>query len=71
MIMKVYIIWLTAVIAWNFMVPRATPLEDVVVAVLLSLMSMFLKKNFKSFRICWTDENVFCQTLNSFILLQS
>ena len=46
--MKVYIIWLTTVIAWNFMVPRATPLEDVVVAVLLSLMSMFLKKNFKS-----------------------
>ena len=44
MIMKVYIIWLTAVIAWNFMVPRATPLEDVVVAVLLSLMSIFLKK---------------------------
>tara|TARA_B100000686_G_C15998337_1_gene575417 strand:+ start:52 stop:192 length:141 start_codon:yes stop_codon:yes gene_type:complete len=45
--MKIYIIWLAGVILWNFGYPQATPLEDVVVAVLLSFISMGLKKYFK------------------------
>jgi len=46
-IMKVYIIWLLGVIAWNFLVPGASPIEDVIVAVLLSFLSIGLKKIFK------------------------
>ena len=42
--MKVYIIWLIAVIAWNFGVPNATPIEDVIVAIILSFLSIGLKK---------------------------
>ena len=42
--MKVYIIWLIGVILWNFGVPNATPIEDVIVAVILSILSMCLKK---------------------------
>ena len=45
--MKVYIIWLLGVIVWNFLVPGATPIEDVIVAVLLSFLSIGLKKVFK------------------------
>ena len=45
--MKVYIIWIIAVIAWNFGVPSAAPIEDVAVAVLLSLLSLILKKYIK------------------------
>ena len=45
--MKVYIIWLTGVILWNFGVPDATPIEDVLIAVLLSIMSLSLKKFLK------------------------
>jgi len=45
--MKVYIIWLLGVIAWNFLVPGAAPIEDVIVAVLLSFLSISLKKVFK------------------------
>ena len=45
--MKVYIIWLLGVIAWNFLVPGAAPIEDVTVAVLLSFLSVGLKKVFK------------------------
>ena len=45
--MKIYIIWLAGVILCNFGYPQATPLEDVVVAVLLSFISMGLKKYFK------------------------
>ncbi len=42
--MKVYIIWLIGVILWNYSVPDATPTEDVIVAIVLSFMSMGLKK---------------------------
>ena len=42
--MKVYIIWLIGVILWNFGFPNATPTEDVIVAIILSFMSMGLKK---------------------------
>ena len=45
--MKVYIIWLIGVIAWNFGVPNAVPIEDVVVAILLSFLSLGLKKYIK------------------------
>ena len=33
--MKIYIIWLIGVIIWNFGVPDASPIEDVVVAIIL------------------------------------
>ena len=42
--MKIYIIWLIGVIIWNFGVPQASPLEDVLVAILLSLLNISLKK---------------------------
>ena len=45
--MKIYIIWLVGVILWNFGYPNATPMEDVVVAILLSLLSYFLKQKVK------------------------
>ena len=43
----IYFIWLMGVIIWNFGVPNATPLEDVLVAIALSFLSMGLKKYFK------------------------
>ena len=42
--MNIYAIWLVMVIAWNFGYPQASPLEDVIVAVILSLFSSVLKK---------------------------
>ena len=42
--MKVYVIWLVGVILWNYGVHNASPLEDVIVAIILSFMSMGLKK---------------------------
>ena len=45
--MKTYIIWLIGVIIWNFGFPNATPTADVIVAVLLSFLSMSLKKMLK------------------------
>jgi len=42
--MKIYIIWLIGVIIWNYGFPQATPLEDVLVAVILSFFSIILKK---------------------------
>jgi len=35
------------VIAWNFGYPEASPLEDVIVAVFLSLLNLVLKKYLK------------------------
>ena len=35
------------VIAWNFGYPQASPFEDVLVAVILSLFNIFLKKYLK------------------------
>ena len=46
--MKIYIIWLIGVILWNFGYPSASPLEDVVAAVLLSVLSMYMKKFIKN-----------------------
>ena len=45
--MNIFIVWLMMVIAWNFGYPEATPLEDVVVAVILSLLSKVLNKYLK------------------------
>ena len=45
--MKVFFIWLFAIIVWNFGVPEASPIEDVIVAILLSLLTMKLKKKLK------------------------
>ena len=45
--MKVYIIWLIGVVLWNFGVPGAAPIEDVMVAILLSYLSILLKKYLK------------------------
>jgi hypothetical protein len=45
--MKIYIIWLIGVILWNFGVPEAAPIEDVLVAIVLSILSIGLKKYIK------------------------
>ena len=45
--MKVYIIWLVGVILWNFGYPSAKPIEDVLAAIVLSFISIGLKKYFK------------------------
>ena len=45
--MKVYIIWLVSVISWNFGVPNAAPIEDVLVAIALSFLSIWLNKIIK------------------------
>jgi len=45
--MKVYIIWLVGVILWNYGYPEAKPLLDVLAAIILSFMSIGLKKYFK------------------------
>ncbi len=45
--MKIYIIWLIGVILWNFGYPSATPLMDVLAAIILSFISVGLKKYFK------------------------
>ena len=45
--MKIYTIWLIGVIVWNFGVPYATPTEDVLVAILLSIFNIGLKKYLK------------------------
>ena len=45
--MKIYIIWLIGVVLWNFGYPSASPLEDVIAAVVLSFISIYLKKFIK------------------------
>ncbi len=45
--MYIFGIWLVLVIAWNFGYPKASPFEDVIVAVILSLFTTILKKYFK------------------------
>jgi len=42
--MKIYIIWLIGVIIWNFSFPNAPPIADVIVAILLSFLSIGMKK---------------------------
>tara|TARA_B100000029_G_C17272751_1_gene850434 strand:- start:172 stop:312 length:141 start_codon:yes stop_codon:yes gene_type:complete len=45
--MKVYIVWLVGVILWNFGYPEAKPIEDVLAAIVLSYLSILLKKYLK------------------------
>ena len=45
--MKICVIWLIGVVIWNFGFPNAQPIEDVIVAILLSFLSIGLKKYFK------------------------
>tara|TARA_X000001036_G_C20014963_1_gene536080 strand:- start:222 stop:362 length:141 start_codon:yes stop_codon:yes gene_type:complete len=45
--MKIYTIWLIGVIIWNFGFPDAKPIEDVIAAIMLSFLSIGLKKYFK------------------------
>tara|TARA_B100001175_G_C19136272_1_gene461388 strand:- start:376 stop:516 length:141 start_codon:yes stop_codon:yes gene_type:complete len=45
--MKIYIFWLIGVVLWNYGYPSAKPIEDVIAAILLSFLSMGLKKYFK------------------------
>ena len=45
--MKVYIICLIGVVAWNFGFPNALPIYDVILAILLSFLSIGLKKYLK------------------------
>ena len=45
--MKIYVIWLIGVILWNFGYPEATPILDVIAAILLSFLSLVLKKYLK------------------------
>ena len=45
--MNIFVIWLILVIAWNFGYPGASPAEDVLVAVILALFNLFLKKYLK------------------------
>ena len=42
---KTFLIWLVMVIAWNFGVPGAAPIYDVLVEVVLSLIAKELEKN--------------------------
>ena len=42
--MKIYIIWLIGVILWNFGYPEASPILDVLAAIVLSLLTFGLKK---------------------------
>lgn len=45
--MKIYIIWLLGVVLWNFGFPNASPFQDVVLSILLSFMTIGLKKYLK------------------------
>ena len=38
-----WLLWLILVILWNFGFPEATPLQDVIVAVILSLLFIIIK----------------------------
>jgi len=42
--MKIYIIWLIGVIIWKFGYPEAKPIEDIIAAIILSLISYWFKK---------------------------
>mgnify|MGYP006137706521 CR=1 FL=1 len=38
-----WLLWLLLVVLWNFGYPQATPLQDVIIAVILSLVFIFFK----------------------------
>ena len=45
--MKIYLIWLIGVIVWNYGFPEAKPIEDVLMTIALSFLSIGLKKYLK------------------------
>ena len=45
--MNIFVIWLVLVVAWNYGYPQASPFEDVVVAVILALFNILMKKKLK------------------------
>ncbi|MDP7564642.1 MAG: hypothetical protein QF794_00800 [Candidatus Marinimicrobia bacterium] len=45
--MRVYLIWLSGVMAWNYGFPGIPPIADVVAAIALSVISINLKRVFK------------------------
>ena len=42
--MKIYLVWLLGVIIWNFGFPKASPLADVIIAVLLTFITVVAKR---------------------------
>ena len=40
----IWLAWLVLVILWNYGFPNATPLQDVLVAVILSVLFIIIKK---------------------------
>ena len=45
MIKKInWLLWLVLVILWNFGFPNASPLQDVIVAVILSILFIIIQK---------------------------
>tara|TARA_B100000941_G_C28017727_1_gene308509 strand:+ start:227 stop:388 length:162 start_codon:yes stop_codon:yes gene_type:complete len=42
-----WIIWLILVILWNYGFPQATPLQDVIVAVFLSILFIIINASIK------------------------
>ena len=42
--MLIYIVWLIGMIVWNYGIPDASPLADVLAAIILSFLSIYLKK---------------------------
>jgi len=43
---KIFLLWFILVVAWNFSVPEARPIYDVMVAAGLSFLSHFLTEKF-------------------------
>ena len=41
---KNWLVWLVLVILWNYGFPNATPLQDVLVAVILSILFIIIQK---------------------------
>ena len=39
-----WLVWLILVILWNYGFPKATPLQDVIVAVILSILFIIIQK---------------------------
>ena len=41
--LKIFLIWLLLIVLWNFGFPNASPLFDVIMAILLSFLSRILE----------------------------
>ena len=44
----IWILWLTLVILWNYGYPEASPFFDVIVAIVLSIINIFIIRILKS-----------------------